>query len=258
MRGRPAIPRLVALVLLAVSVTVLGGPAQAHGAGLLVSSSESGPYADQLSAPLLDGIGRVVPLDRAGGTFYVKNTSPRVARTTVSVVNRGGVNALTGALSVTVDVAGTVSSGALPPQGGRCDLVTTGPELRPGGVQPVEVSLAVGDLTAQQGMSQRFALDLDVTMTDAEEAGEVAVCGEQAEARPATADCERSAVVTVAGPPRCVPTAVDAGLGGGLPVPGDPAVVAGAGVTLVVVGGLVLLAVRRHRRVVAGATVVDS
>lgn len=249
MRGRPAIPRLVALLLLATSLAALTGPAQARSTGLLVSRSETGPFADQLPAPLLEGIGRVVPLDRAGDTFYVKNASPRVARTTVAVVNRGAANALTETLTVSVDVAGTVTTGMLPASGSSCELVVTGPDLRPGGVQPVAVSLAVGDLTGQQGVRERFALDVDVTLSHLGGSREVAACGVQAAAGgPPPADCARAAVVTVTGPPRCVPTAIDAGLQQGLAIPREQAAVAGVGVTVLVLGGLGLLAVRRRRQ----------
>ena len=246
-RRPPAIPRL-AVLLLAASLAGLTGPAQAGEAGLLVSRSESGPFTDQLSAPLLAGVGRVVPLDEAGGTFYVKNSSPQVARTTVAVVNRGDANALTGALVVAVDVGGTSSTGTLPPDGQRCDLVTTGPTLPPGSVQQVGVSLAVGNLTGQQGMREQFVLDVDVTLSHLGGSGDVAACGEQASSEPPVADCERTAVVTLAGDLRCVPTAIDAGLRDGLGVPRDPGVVAGAAVTVLVLGGLLLLAVQRRRR----------
>ena len=64
-RRRPAIPRLVAGLLLLVSLAVATGPAQARDAGLQVSRSAAGPFADQLPGPLLDGIGLVVPLDVA-------------------------------------------------------------------------------------------------------------------------------------------------------------------------------------------------
>ena len=247
MRGRPAIPRLVAILLLAGSLAALTGPAEARDAGLQVSRSASGPFADQLPGPLLDGIGRVVPLDAAGGTFFVRNGSPRVARTTVAVVNRGGANALTGALTLIVDVGGTTSTGTLPPDGRRCDLVTTGPDLAPGAVQPVEVSLEVGDLTGQRGMDERLALDVDVTLSHLGGSGDVAACGRQAPGAPPVADCQRAAVVTLAGDQRCPPTAVDAGVGDGLDLPRHPATTAGIGVTLLLVGGL-LLVLRRRRR----------
>lgn len=251
-RRRPAIPRLVAGLLLLVSLAVATGPAQARDAGLRVSRSASGPFADQLPGPLLDGIGLVVPLDVAGGTFYVRNSSPQVARTTVAVVNRGDRNALTGALTLTVDVDGTTVTGTLPPDGRRCDLVATGPDLAPGAVQPVEVALEVGDLTGQRGTDERLALDVDVTLSHLGGGGDVAVCGEQASDGPPDADCENTAVVTLSGEHRCPPTAVDAGLHDGLGVPRDPAAVSGIGVTLLVLGGL-LVAARRRRRGAPGA-----
>jgi hypothetical protein len=248
-RRRPAVPRLLAGLLLLLSLAVVTGPAQARDAGLQVSRSESGPYADQLSGPLLSGIGRVVPLDTAGGTFFVRNASPRVARTTVAVVNRGDRDALTGALSLSVDVGGTTVTGTLPPDGERCDLVVTGPDLEPGAVQPVAVDLEVGDLHGQRGTDEQLALDVDVTLTQLGGSDGVAACGEQASAGPSpAADCERTAVVTLAGDDRCPPTAVDAGLEEGPWLSREPATVAGSILTLVVVGGMLLLGAQRRRR----------
>ena len=229
-RRRPAVPRLVAGLLLLVSLAVATGPAQARDAGLQVSRSASGPFADQLPGPLLDGIGLVVPLDVAGGTFYVRNSSPQVARTTVAVVNRGDRNALTGALTLTVDVDGTTVTGTLPPDGRRCDLVATGPDLAPGAVQPVEVALEVGDLTGQRGTDERLALDVDVTLSHLGGGGRRRGVRRAGVGRAAPdADCERTAVVTLSGEHRCPPTAVDAGLHDGLGVPRDPAAVSGIG-----------------------------
>ena len=59
-------------------------------------------------------------------------------------------------------------------------------------------------------------------------------------------------MVTLSGEYRCPPTAVDAGLQDGLGVPRDPAAVSGIGVTLLVIGGL-LVAARRRRRGAPGA-----
>jgi len=246
-RRRPAVPRLVAGLLLLLSLALATGPAQARDAGLQVARSESGPYADQLSGPLLDGVGRVVPRDTAGGTFYVKNASPRVARTTVAVLNRGDRNAFTGALTLTVDVGGTTVTGTLPPDGERCDLVVTGPDLAPGAVQPVAVDLEVGDLDGQRGTDEQLALDVDVTLTHLGGSGGVAVCGEQASAGPPAADCERTAVVTLVGVDRCPPTAVDAGLEDGPWLSREPATAAGSLLTLVVVGAMLLLGSQRRR-----------
>lgn len=258
-RTGPGARRVARLLLLALLAPALGGPAvpahASHGEPrMLVSRSDAGPFTDQLSGPLMAHAGRVVPLDVTTATFYLMNATPAPARATVSVVNRGERNALTSGLTVTVEVAGAVATGQLSPDGAPCDLVATGPRIRAGGVQPVQVDVAVGDLEGQQGTAQDFALDLDVTMSHLGGGAGPAPCqakaaegdrpgSEPGTSGPADPDCSRDPVVTLTGTPTCVPDVVVAGL-----VPRDPgaAVVTGAG--WLVVGGLLLLVSRRRRR----------
>jgi len=243
--------RSVRLMLATLLLAAVTGPAHADEPRMLVSRSASGPFTDQLAGPLLTGVGRVVPLDETTGTFYVKNATSASARTTVAVVYRGESNDLTGGLAVTVDAGGPRTTGSLPPDGRPCDLVVTGPTVAPGEVQAVAVGVAVGDLEGQRGMGQRFSLDLDVTMSHLGRSGAVAGCGEQAAAaEPTGPDCTSTAVVTLTGTPRCVPSAVDAGL-----VPRDPATaVAESAAWIVVAGGLLLLLAARRRRTTAAAS----
>jgi len=257
------VPLALAAVLLLVATMVmfLGTPSEAVTKNLLISSSADGPFRDHLSRPLFKGEGPFVPLDRADSTFYVKNNSSDTARATLAVVNRGTSNDLESALSFDVDIQGTKSSGALPSPGrDGCALITTGPSIEPGDVQAVDLSLAMADVTGQEGMAEVASLDFVLTLSQVGENGEVDVCGEQADAEPeaegeqgeegepVSDQCRRDVVVTVAGEPSCVPTVVDAGATYGLGEPRSPGTVAFLAAVLVSLGaGMLLLAGRRRR-----------
>ena len=261
---RTALAGIVALALAAVMVALLGTPSQAEPKKLLVSNSVNGPFRDNLASPLFAGDDPFVPLDAATSTFYVKNNSKQTARTTLAVVNRGGTNEFEDALTFDVDIDGTTSSGAVPEVGANgCSLITTGPSIAPGKVQSVDVSLAVADLEGQVGMDQAASLDFVVTLSQVGPKGQVKVCGEQATAQPEVKgaqgtegqqgeqgeQCRRDVVVTAAGTPTCVPSAVAAGVPSyGAGQPRQPATVAGLAVVLLATGaGLVLWATRRRR-----------
>ncbi|QBR92164.1 hypothetical protein [Nocardioides euryhalodurans] len=251
-RGRArsllAIPALLAPLLLTAP------PAYAEHAELLVSTSPDGPFRTQLSQALFHDAGPFVPRTGATRTYYVKNTSPHVARTTVSLVDTAGSNAFEQALTFELAVGDTVSTGAL--GGAVCHLLATGPDLAPGEVQAVQVGVSVADLAGQQGMRAQATLDLVTTLSQVGPSGEVDVCGVQAtttedatttQDAPDDEDCERAAVVTVSGSASCVPVAVD----GGVPEPATPAAgartVAGAATVLVALGALLLIWGGRRR-----------
>lgn len=271
---RTVVGAALAAVVASLLVVLATSPAQAEPKQLLVAGSAQGPFRDNLATPLFAGTGRLVPLDSATSTFYVKNNGKQTARTTVAVVNRGGSNAFEDALTLDVDIDGTASVATVPAPGGKgCSLVTTGPSLAPGAVQAVDIGLTVADLDGQVGMDQAASLDVVVTLSQVGPRGQVKVCGEQATAEPevkgeqatdggdadgeaggdgVVADCARDVVVTVAGDPTCVPTAVAAGRGAayGGGEPRDPATVAGlAGLLAAAGASLVLWAGRRRRRV---------
>ncbi len=266
---RTALGGLLVLALAAALLALLGAPSQAESKKLLVSSSATGPFRDHLATPLFDGDAPFVPRDRASSTFYVKNNSEQTARATLSVVDRDGTNEFEDALSFEVDIDGTAAAGTLdtvPELGGDgCSVLATGPSIAPGAVQPVGVSLSVADLDGRSGTGQAATLDVVVTLTQTGDDGQVEVCGEQATAEPevkgeqgtstpgGAAQCRRHVVVTVAGAPTCVPTAVAAGRGGPLSEgdgdPRSPLTVLGTVLLLVGLGvGLALGASRRRRR----------
>jgi hypothetical protein len=243
------------LVALAMLVLVLSAPSQADPKKLLVANSATGPFKDNLATPLFKNEGPFVPLDDVTSSFWVKNNSPQPARLTVAVVNRGTTNEFEQALTFDVNIQGTQSTSTVPDPGSPgCHLVTTGPNIGPGSVQKVDVGLAVADLQEQIGMNQAASLDFVVTLSQVGPKGQIQVCGQQATAQPvevkgeqATAgQCAKNVVVTVAGKPTCVPTAVDAGLS--YDEPRDPAEVAGLALLLTGGGAAMMWWGNRRRR----------
>ncbi len=213
------------LLGLACSPLLVSAPAEAGDAGVQVSMSPTGPFRDQLHRQLFAGTGKLVPGDRVTRTFYVRNDSDLVARTTVAVSGSGPQNELADVIGVSVDLGGVSSSGPLETDDPDCTLTTTGPNLAPGAVQAVEVALELDDVTGMRAAAQHASLDLLVTLTQVGETGVIETCGEQATADPVPEGgdgsgtnpdsdddhCEQGAVVTVTGTPSCVPTGVDAG-----------------------------------------------
>lgn len=217
------------LLLLGLACTPLAFsvPAEAGDSGVQVSTKPTGPFRDQLGRQLFAGAGKLVPGDRVTRTFYVRNDSDVVARTTVVVSDAGPHNHFSEAIDVGVDMGRVSSSGPLQPDDPDCRLTTTGRNLAPGAVQAIEVTLDFRDVTGSRGAAQEASIDLLVTLSQVDAGGVVEICGEQATdddpgdpdgpADPAGADdnaddtCRQGAVVTVTGTQSCVPTAVDAG-----------------------------------------------
>ena len=252
---RITLAAFAALTALAMLVLVLSGPSQADPKKLLVGNSATGPFQNNLAHSLFDGAGPFVPLDQSTSSFWVKNNTPQPARLSVAVVNRGASNEFEQALSFDVNIQGTQSSGMVPDPGSPgCQLVTTGPNIGPGAVQKVDVGLAVADLQQQIGQNQAASLDFVVTLSQVGPKGQIQVCGAQATAQPvevkgeqATAgECAKNVVVTVAGQPTCVPTAVDAGLS--YDEPRSPAEVAGLAILLMGGGATLMWWGNRRRR----------
>lgn len=252
---RVTLTAFAALTALAMLVLVLSAPSQADPKKLLVANSAAGPFQNNLAHPLFQGSGPFVPLDQVSSAFYVKNNSSQPARVTVQVVNRGATNDFEQALTFDVNIRGTQSSGSAPETGSPgCHLVTTGPNIAPGAVQKVDVGLAVADLQQQIGMNQAASLDFVATLSQVGPKGQIQVCGEQATAQPvevkgeqATAgECAKNVVVTAAGKPTCVPTAVDAGLS--YDEPRSPAEVAGLALLLMGGGATLMWWGNRRRR----------
>jgi hypothetical protein len=212
----------VLLLGLACSPWLLSAPAEAGDSGVQVSMSPTGPFRDQLHRQLFAGTGKLVPGDRVTRTFYVRNDSDVVARTTIAVSGSGQQNELADAIDVSVDLGAVSSAGSLETDDPSCTLTTTGANLAPGAVQAVEVALELDDVTGTRAAAQRASLDFLVTLTQVK-TGVIETCGEQEtgdrepEGDPGSdADldddrCEQGAVITVTGAPSCVPTAVDAG-----------------------------------------------
>ena len=216
------IARRLGSVLLLLGLVCAGlafsAPAQADASGVQVSTNPDGPFRDQLRRHLFAGAGELMPGDQLRRRFYVRNGSEVVARTTLAVSDSGPDNELAGAIDVGVDLGGVHSGGPLHTDDPDCGLTVTGPNLAPGAVQAIDVTLDFRDVDALVAMDQRASLDLLVTLTQVAETGVIETCGEQATADPVETDgqsggdtCGDGAVVTVAGTQSCVPTSVDAG-----------------------------------------------
>lgn len=209
----------VLLVLgLVCAALALSAPAQADSSGVQVSTNPDGPFRDQLRRQLFAGAGKLVPGDQLTRRFYVRNGSDVVARTTLAVSDSGPDDELARAIDVGVDLSGVHSDGPLHTDEPDCSLTVTGPNLAPGAVQAIDVTLDFRDVDALVAMDQRASLDLLVTLTQVAETGVIETCGEQAAVdpvknggQPGGEACREGAVVTVAGTQSCVPTSVDAG-----------------------------------------------
>ena len=220
------------LLGLACSPLAFSVPAEAGDSGVQVSTTPTGPFRDQLHRQLFAGAGKLVPGDRVTRTFYVRNDSDLVARTTLEVSDSGPRNGFSDALDVSADLGGVSTDGPLHTGDPDCSLTVTGPNLAPGAVQAVDITVDFRDVVGTAAAAQRASLDLLVTLSQVGETGVVEVCGEQATSDPVDDDpldggpddgtnsdprddgdarCDQGAVVTVAGNPSCVPTSVAAG-----------------------------------------------
>lgn len=249
---------LVAVVIAAVVVVALGSPSQAEPKRLLVATSPSGPFVDNLATPLFGAADRLVPLARESSRFWVKNNSSQPARATLMVVNRAGSNDFERALSYEIRVGGTRAVAILPdPDRHGCRLAATGPNIAPGATQPVDVAAQLADLVGRAGTDQTASVDFVLTLSQVGPTGQIQVCGEQAIAQPPQVrgghegDCSRDVVVTTTGVPTCVPSAVSAGQDTSYDaVPARGAGLAGLLAVSLLAGGAttLLLAVGRRRR----------
>lgn len=241
-------------------IVLLGSPSGAEPKKLQISSAAEGPFRDNLVTPLWQGEGPLVPRDEVDASFFVKNNSGQSARATLAVVNRGRTNAFEQALTFEIDIDGTRATSTVPTTGSPgCTLITTGPTIAPGGVQGIDVSLAVADLAEQVGTARAASLDFVVTLSQVGPRGRTEICGEQAAAQPEVKgeqqtagggrdpDCERDVVVTLSGSPTCVPTVVDAGATYADGDPRSPRTALPLAVLLLATGvGMAVLAARRR------------
>jgi len=211
------------LLGLACSPLAFSVPAEAGDSGVQVSTTPTGPFRDQLHRQLFAGAGKLVPGDRVTRTFYVRNDSDLVARTTLEVSDSGPRNGFSDALDVSANLGGVSTDGPLHTGDPDCSLTVTGPNLAPGAVQAVDITVDFRDAATMVAMDQRASLDVLVTLTQVGGTGVIETCGEQATADPVSNDgqsnddqsggdaCRDGAVVTVTGTQSCVPTAVAAG-----------------------------------------------
>lgn len=229
------------LAMVAVLIVVVGSPARAASERprLLVGSSAGGPFLDQLPTALFTGAEPVVPGQGVGDTFWVKNASGAPARISVSLPDTEPSNELEAALAYDVKVGGAQLPTRLARSGrDACHTVAARRVIDPGAVQAVTVTAHLPRKAGPATMNQSASTDLRVTLTETP-GGDIEICGDEAEDDPTqptsaqtgggqtggghsggpaadgTVDCGQDVVITTTGTPTCVPTAVDAGVGGG-------------------------------------------
>ena len=246
----------VGIVLLAalMSALLISSPSQAEPKKLKVSSTATGPWADHLTTPLFEGDGPFEPADVVPDRFYLKNSSNQPARATLAVVDRGASNAFEQNVSFTTDIGGVTSTvPVFVDSRTKCKTYVTGPSIPAGGVQPVDVTLNVADVTGQVAMNEQASVDFVLTLSQVGPKGKVDICGAQATAEPYT-ECasKNNTVVTVLGAATCPQIkGVEAtrAAGGTLATTGAPrgAGTLGALGLALLTGGAGLLVVRRRR-----------
>lgn len=255
----------VGLVLLTglVAALLMSSPTQAEPKKLKVSSSEDGPWVDNLTRPLFEGLGPFVPEDEVPDRFFVKNNSNQPARATLAVVDRGAANEFEQLLSFTTTVGDVTSDvPVIVDSRKKCKTYVTGRSIEPGAVQAVDVTLHFADADGQVAMGQTAGVDFVLTLSQVGPKGKVDICGTQAVAEPYEL-CSQpsSAVVNIIGRSDCSqvkgvsafagggagsgPT-TGAGMLAGTGAPRDAGTLLGIAAVLVSAGGL-LLVVRRRR-----------
>lgn len=256
----------VGLVLLIglVGALLMSSPTQAEPKKLKVSSSEAGPWGDNLTRPLFENLGPFVPMDSVPDRFFVKNNSNQPARATLAVIDRGAGNEFEQLLSFTASVGGeTTEIPAFVDSKKKCKTYVTGDSIAPGAVQPVDVTLNFADTDGQVAMDQTASVEFVLTLSQVGPKGKVDICGVQAVAEPYELCSQpRSAVVNVLGRSSCAqvkgvaafadpgagsgPDGVAAGTLAGTGAPRDVATLLGIA-TVLLGSGALLLVVRRRR-----------
>ena len=230
--------QLLVTVLVAGLLGLAGvAPAHADPDRLKLGTSASGPFTESLTTPLFTGT--YVP-GSATSSFYVKNESPSTTRATIALVPKDAVNEFERSLSFTATVGGQ-SGVAVPLQQDRkkneCRTIVTGPTVNPGGVQRIDVTMAIDPALSRSAMRQSASFTFVVTLSQVTAKGKVDVCGTQS---PGGAVEVLGARATSAASPQ---GAQDLSAS-----PRSSAFVVATSVAFLLTGAMLLLAARRRRR----------
>jgi hypothetical protein len=231
--------RVLALLVTLVLALGVAGAAHADQKKLKLASSQAGPYADNLSAPLFSGT--YVP-GTVTSRLWVKNNSSSTARVTIALVDNPNPNALERALSFTAGIGGTTTSTPVPIyQSGKkkneCRTLVTGPTLDGGKTQEVDVSMIMDD-TALPNQSASFSFV--VTLSQVANKGQVDVCGPQSPGGTTAFTVARGTPTTLAAfVPASSPTSDTSGRALSTSL---------GAAAMVLVAGMVLEILRRRRR----------
>ncbi|GAA1478360.1 hypothetical protein GCM10009623_28060 [Nocardioides aestuarii] len=172
--------RWLTALLATVLISLTGGaPAHADPDRLKLGLNGAGPFTESLTTPLFTGT--YVP-GTATSSFYVKNESPSTTRATIALVPKDAVNEFERSLSFTATVGGQTGT-SVPLQQDRkkneCRTLVTGPTVSPGGVQRIDVTMAIDPGLSRAAMRQSASFTFVVTLSQVTKQGKVDVCGTQ-------------------------------------------------------------------------------
>lgn len=177
---------LRALVVLLLTAAVVGLPTVAAAKPDRLELSPDGvTWSPTLTRPLFQDGPVLVPLDAAVRSFHVRNASKVPARVSVEVLAPSGGSELQRYLQVSTSIGSVSATDELRRIGrDRCRVIVTGPTMRPGSSERVDVGLRLPDLPGKVAQAQSVDLGLSVRLTQVNPAGVVTICGVQAEAAP--------------------------------------------------------------------------
>ncbi|MGN6575106.1 MAG: hypothetical protein ACTHKG_05420 [Nocardioides sp.] len=193
------------IVVAALAAALLWSSPSAAAPQRLLVSNDGESWSQNLTTPLFEELGPFVPQDDVTDRFYVKNNSNQPARATFRVSKDSDLNDFERNLSFsyTVGTTGTDEPVIVGKQN-KCKAYVTGPTIKPGESQPINVNLQFADVQGQVAMDQTANVDMVVTLSQVTPKGMVDICGAQARAEPST-ECKspNAAVVTLVGQARC-------------------------------------------------------
>lgn len=193
------------IVAAALAAALLSSSPSAAAPQRLLVSNDDASWSQNLTTPLFEELGPFVPQDDVTDRFYVKNNSNQPARATFRVYKDAELNDFERNLTFTYSVGETgTDEPVVVGKQNKCKAYVTGPTIKPGESQPINVSLQFADVQGQVAMDETANVDMVVTLSQVTPKGMVDICGAQARAEPST-ECKspNAAVVTLIGQARC-------------------------------------------------------
>jgi hypothetical protein len=153
------------IVAAALAAALLSTSPSAAAPQRLLVSNDGSTWSQNLTTPLFGELGPFVPQDDVTDSFYVKNNSNQPARATFRVYKDADLNDFERNLTFTytVGTTGTEEPVVIGRQN-KCKAYVTGPTIKPGESQPINVSLKFVDVAEQVAMVQSANVYMVVTL----------------------------------------------------------------------------------------------